>query len=218
MARAPRPNLSLPTVLAAAAVVLERDGHAGLTMRAVASELGVQAPAIYWYVKDKQALELALYDHLMADLVFAPKGLDWREDIRQTAIDLRRHLLSHRDLARLIPPGFFFAPRAIQLLEVALGVFLRGGLSPRDAFYAFATGFSYVVNWCLVEAELNMRPAGQRAGLDAEAKAKIAGGDLPNLALATASFGEGGNVNEQFLFGLDALIAGFERLARPVDR
>src|SRR5262245_25113857 len=93
--RPARPNLSAPMILDAAARVLERDGHAGLTMRAVAAELGVQAPAIYWHIADKEALELALYDHLMRDLTFAPIGEDWREDVRHMADALRRQLTTH---------------------------------------------------------------------------------------------------------------------------
>jgi TetR/AcrR family tetracycline transcriptional repressor len=201
-------------VLEAAATVLERDGYGGLTMRAVASQLGVQAPAIYWYVKDKQTLELALYDHLMEGLAFRPDGADWRVDLRRMGIELRRHMLARRDVARLIPAGFFFAPNAMRQMDAVLGVLLAAGLSPRDAFYAFATGFSYVTNWCLAEAAMRERPDNQRPGLDEAAKDRIAGGDYPNLAIASASFGVGGDVDEQFLFGLDALIAGFERLVR----
>jgi TetR/AcrR family transcriptional regulator, tetracycline repressor protein len=213
MARPVRPNLSLPTILDAAAVVLEREGHGGLTMRAVAAQLGVQAPAIYWYVKDKQTLELALYDHLMEGLAFAPKGIDWRADLRQMGIDLRERLLARRDVARLIPAGFFFAPKSMRQMDVALGVLIKAGLSPRNAFYAFAAGFTYVTNWCLAEGEMRTRPMAQRPGLDEAAKARITAGDYPNLAMAAASFGPVGDVDEQFLFGLDALIAGFERLA-----
>lgn len=214
MAKPSRPNLSLPMILDAAAEVLERDGHGGLTMRAVGAQLGVQAPALYWYFKDKQALELALYDRLMEGLTFRPEGADWRADIRGMGIDLRRHLLERRDMVRLIPAGFFFAPKSMQQMDIVLGVLLRAGLAPRDAFYAFAAGFTYVTNWCMAEGELRARPNEQRPGLDDAAKARINAGDYPNLAIASASFGVSSDIDEQFLFGLDALIAGFEQLAR----
>jgi AcrR family transcriptional regulator len=214
MPRGARPNLTLTQVLDAAAAVLQRDGHGGLTMRAVAAELGVQAPAIYWYVKDKQALELALYDHLQDALVFEPKGDDWREDMRAMAEVLRAFLLAHRDVALLVPNHFFFAPRSMARLDLVLGVLIRGGLSPRDAAYAFSTGYSYVLNWSRGEAELRAHPTEERPGLDEAAKAYIASGALPNVAAAFAAFAEPGALDEQFRFGFDALIAGFERLAR----
>ena len=212
MAKTARPSLSLPIILGAAAAVMAREGHGGLTMRAVAAELGVQAPAIDWYVKDKQALELALYDHLMEGLAFTPRGVDWRADLRQMGIDLRERFLAKRDVAKLIPAGFFFAPKSMKQMDVALGVMMKAGLAPRDAFYAFAAGFSYVTHWCLAEAEMRARPVDQRPGLDEAAKAQIAAGDYPNLAIASASFGPVGDLEEEFLFGLDSLIAGFARL------
>jgi len=207
------PGLTRDAVLEAAARVLEREGLAGLTMRAVAAELGVQAPALYWHVAGKAALEVALCDHLLADLSFAPGGEDWREDVRRMAHDLRRLLLSRRDLARLIPDGFFFAPRSIGEMDTALGVLMAAGLAPRDAFYAFTTTFSYVVRWCLGEAGLRGRPTDERPGLDDQSTALLLDGtSYPNLARAAQAFLAGGDLDEQFAFGLDSLIAGFGRL------
>ncbi len=205
------PGLTRDAVLEAAARVLERDGLAGLTMRGVAAELGVQAPALYWHVASKAALRIALYDHLMVGMVFKPEGEDWREDVRRMAHDLRRWLLSRRDLARLIPDGFFFAPQAMAQMDTVLGVLMGAGLTPRDAFYAFATSFSFVVRWCL--GEVALRDDDARPGLDAEARDLLLTGEAyPNVAKAVGAFVVAGSFEEQFAFGIDSLIAGFERL------
>lgn len=205
------PNLTREAVIEAAAAVLEREGHGGLTMRAVAAELKVQAPALYWYFDDKQALELALYDHLMADLTFVPKGVDWRADVREMGTGLRAHLTSRRDIGKLPPTGFFFAPNATRLMEIALGVFLGAGMSPRDAFYAFTTAIDYVTGWAKAEDEMRQRP-GQRPGLNAEARRTLIGGAYPNLAKVAEAFMTPADIDEHFTFGLDTLIAGLERL------
>ena len=207
------PGLTRDAVLEAAARVLERDGLAGLTMRGVAAELGVQAPALYWHVDSKAALRIALYDHLMAGMAFEPQGGDWREDVRRMAHELRLWLLSRRDLARLIPDGFFFAPRAMTQMDTALGVLMGAGLAPRDAFYAFATTFSFVVRWCLGEVDLRARPEGERPGLDPAARGLLLDGEAyPHVAKAVGAFVVAGSLEEQFAFGVDSLIAGFERL------
>lgn len=215
MARTTRPSLTLAQILDAAAAVLEREGYAGLTMRAVAAELGVQAPAIYWYVKDKQALELALFDHLQESLVFEPKGLDWRDDLRGMGHALHAHMLAHRDIVSLLPHGFFYAPKSMARLDTVLGVLLRAGMRPHDAAYAFTTAFDYVANWARGEWAMRARPPGQRPGLDEAAKAKILSGDFPNVAVAFAEFTGEGDLEAQFRFGLETLIAGFERLVAP---
>lgn len=209
--RRSNPNLTAEAVIQAAASVLERVGHGGLTMRAVATELGVQAPALYWYFKDKQSLELALYDHLLDDIHFTAKGEDWREDLRGMAQALRAHLVSRRDIAKLPPPGFFFAPNAIGLMELALGVLLDAGFSPRDAYYVLITMVDYVSTWAGGEAELHLRPV-ERPGLDEAAQRSLVDGTYPNFAKVAEAFLEPSSVDEQFAFGLDALIAGFERL------
>jgi TetR/AcrR family tetracycline transcriptional repressor len=206
------PNLTHEAVVEAAARVLEREGINGLTMRAVAAELKVQAPALYWYVKSKEALQVALYDHLMAGLVFAPKGVDWREDLRGMCQAMRARLLSRRDIGRLVPHGFFTAPNSLAHTETVLGVLIGAGLAPRDAFYALAAGFSYVVSWSIGEADLRMRPPGDRPGLDAANMGLMASDAYPNLQRTVRAFeGCGDDVDEQFEFGLNCLIAGFER-------
>ncbi|HEX5378056.1 MAG TPA: TetR/AcrR family transcriptional regulator C-terminal domain-containing protein [Phenylobacterium sp.] len=216
MARSVRsnPNLTREAVIEAAARVLERDGIEGLTMRAVAAELGVQAPALYWYVANKEALQVALYDHLMAGLVFTPRGLDWREDLREMCRTLRARLLSRRDVARLVPHGFFTGPNSLAHTETVLGLLIGAGLAPRDAFYALAAGFTYVVSWSVGEADLRARPRGERPGLDAANRGLMDNPAYPNLQAVTRAFaGRGDDVDEQFAFGVDCLIAGFERRA-----
>ena len=50
-----------------ALVVLERDGREGLTMRAIAQELDIQAPSLYKHINDKRELEIALIARGFAD-------------------------------------------------------------------------------------------------------------------------------------------------------
>lgn len=207
-----RPQLSPDLVVEAAAKVLERDGFDGLTMRAVAAELKVQAPALYWHFPNKDALQVALFDHLMADLVFDLEGRDWREDVYRIAQQLRDHLLSRRDAAQLLPHGFFVGPNILAQAETLLGVLLGAGLTTRDAAYAMSTGFSYVVSWVIGEADLVARRATGHDGNDDLARALLATGAFPNFAQVMSAFADGGDIESQFAFGLNCLIAGFEQL------
>lgn len=47
-------------IIAAAADLLEQNGPDGLTMRAIATELGIKAPSLYKHIADKRELEVAL--------------------------------------------------------------------------------------------------------------------------------------------------------------
>ena len=54
----PRPKSRTSDEIAAAAVaLLERDGHAALSMRSLARELGMSVMALYRYVSDRDDLE-----------------------------------------------------------------------------------------------------------------------------------------------------------------
>ena len=62
--RSPR----VAAVVAAAHTVLERDGIDGLTMHAVAGELGIKAPSLYKHVAGKGAIELGLVAVALAEI------------------------------------------------------------------------------------------------------------------------------------------------------
>src|SRR5437879_3333606 len=115
--RARRAMLTPEAVVEAAARVLARDGYAGLTMRAIADDLGVQAPALYWYFADKRALELALYVRLMEGFTVRLSGDDWRDRLRQGAEQLRAYLRGLRDIVRLDPQGLWMGPNLLSQLE-----------------------------------------------------------------------------------------------------
>jgi TetR/AcrR family tetracycline transcriptional repressor len=48
--------LTPEAIVEVAARLLARDGYNRLTMRAIADDLGVQTPALYWYLADKQVM------------------------------------------------------------------------------------------------------------------------------------------------------------------
>lgn len=61
-------------LLAATVRVLDRDGVAGLTLRAVGTEAGVSAPAVYWHFKDKDSLVIRVQEELASDFVTRMKA------------------------------------------------------------------------------------------------------------------------------------------------
>jgi TetR/AcrR family tetracycline transcriptional repressor len=207
-----RPLLTHEAVLEAAARVLERDGYAGLTMRAIGDELGVQAPALYWYFPNKDALEIQLYDHLMAGFQFRLTGDDWGDHIRQAARQLRQHLRGTRDIARLVPFNRASAtgPTTLAQFDGALAILLAGGLSPRDAAYAFSLLFAYVVNWAAADAD--HRAAHTGAAHTSAASPDFDPHRFPTLA-ALAPHLTSLDPDGRFEFGLDCMITGLQARA-----
>jgi TetR/AcrR family tetracycline transcriptional repressor len=217
-ARKPRrPLLTREAVVDAAARVLQRDGYGGLTMRAIADDLGVQAPALYWYVANKEMLESLVYDHLMSGFVVELAGADWRENIRQAAQQLRQYMRGKRDIISITPRDFSLGPNSMAQLEGGLTILLAGGLSPRDAAYGFNMLFNYVTNW--VEGE--GRPdAGEvsppRIAAELDAPDGVDAALYPSVA-ALAGDLAAYDADGRFAFGLECMIAGLERRVSAGD-
>jgi TetR/AcrR family transcriptional regulator, tetracycline repressor protein len=201
--------LTREAVVEAAAQVLARDGYAGLTMRAIADALGVQAPAIYWYFSDKRTLELALYVHLMEGFTLRPAGGDWRDELRHGAQQLRAYLRGVRDITRLSPQGLWAGPDALSQVDETFGVLIAAGLSPRDTGYAVNMLVSFVFQWAAAEsAEADFDA--QRAEFLASAATEPPNpARYPHVA-AVRPFLMEWNPDAAFAFRLDTMIAGLE--------
>lgn len=207
MPRKPGPQLSREEVVQAAAKVLQREGYDRLTMRAVAGELGVQAPALYWHVKSKADLSLLLFDHLIDGLDYgAPTG-DWQADVRRMSEALRKRLVETRDITRLFPDDYGSGPRAIRPLELALGLMRQAGLGPVEAVYAYGAALAYVVGWARFEVTRRENDARWTTeGIP------LPPTDIPpNIAWAITGGAAAPDVDAGFRFGLDLMINGLER-------
>lgn len=55
-----RPDGRRAEIVAGARAILEQDGPAALTMRAIADRLGIRAPSLYKHFQDKDAIEVEL--------------------------------------------------------------------------------------------------------------------------------------------------------------
>ncbi|NIH71092.1 TetR/AcrR family transcriptional regulator [Auritidibacter ignavus] len=77
--------------------ILRTHGLADVSMRRVATTLGVRPSALYWHVKDKQSL-LAL----MADEILAGMKIRNTDSLSHRALTLYQGLLATRDAAELV--------------------------------------------------------------------------------------------------------------------
>ncbi|HEY5211172.1 MAG TPA: TetR/AcrR family transcriptional regulator [Stellaceae bacterium] len=220
----PKPARAAPltrdTIVGAAKAVLERDGYDALTMRAVASELGVRAASLYWHVRDKDLLEDWLFGALLDEVTLTVRGADWREDVRAIARQMRGHLMSKRDMQRVSAGRFVLGPPLLRQMEIILGVLRRGGLSNRDAAFGIYTLLNYVNGFVLFQtAPLSAAQAkgAKRGVVFAGLRRQLAAlpaATYPN-SVALAGDLTSNDPDARFEFGLDLLIEGLERRAKP---
>lgn len=211
-------RLTGQSITAAAAAILERDGYDALTMRSVATELGVKAASLYWHVKDKEQLEDLLFSALLAEVELEVAGSDWRVDIRGIAQQMKRHLLRKRDMQRIAAGRFVLGPPLLRHMETILRVLRGGGLSDGDAAFAIYALLNYVNGFVLFQmGPLSAAQAkgAKRSAIFAELRRELAA--LPPVSypncVALADVMTSDDPDARFEFGLDLLIEGFERRA-----
>jgi TetR/AcrR family tetracycline transcriptional repressor len=146
--------LERETVLRTALRLLDEVGLDGLSLRRLAKELGVQAPALYWHFKNKRDLldHLTLFARDEAGITIEPPaaGHSWDEWLAEGMRVQRRGLLAHRDGARLAA-GNRPTPESWPRLERVLSALVDAGFSPEDAVRALIVLGHYVVGFVLDE-------------------------------------------------------------------
>ena len=154
MRRMKAPELDRGRLVAASFAVLEQEGLDGLSMRRLAAELGVQAPAIYWHVDDKAALMgIMARDIYEAAYAAVPETRDWRAWLTYFGSALRQSFARHRDGARLCamatPTPHADPEKHAGKISAPL---IALGLDQPSALSFQAAVISYALGWAMFEA------------------------------------------------------------------
>ncbi|MFD0057665.1 TetR/AcrR family transcriptional regulator [Streptomyces sp. NPDC005047] len=156
--------------------LLNEVGLEGLTLRAIARELDVKAPALYWHFKDKQALldEMAteMYRRMVAGTPLDPADT-WRERLLRTNRGLRASLLGYRDGARVFSGSRFTGAEHAEQMEDSLRLFTAAGLTLAQAVRASTTAYLFTLGFVTEEQGVQPLPDERREGFDVDERARL---------------------------------------------
>jgi TetR/AcrR family tetracycline transcriptional repressor len=140
-------------VLQAAIELLDEVGLDALTMRLLASRLGVRASALYRHYPSKQALLDAMVTHLVspADDVVPLSDAPWDELLRGVASGVREAMLAHRDGARLISGFHHPGDEAVTTFTRLIAALIAAGVPADTATTAVDTVLAYVNGYAIEE-------------------------------------------------------------------
>ncbi|MEU6350018.1 TetR/AcrR family transcriptional regulator [Streptomyces sp. NPDC047072] len=210
-----RPPLDRARVADTALKLLNEVGLDGLSLRAIAKELDVKAPALYWHFKDKQALldEMAteMYRRMVADTALDPADT-WRERLLKSNRGLRTALLGYRDGAKVFSGSRFTGIEHAREMEETLRVFTAAGFTIAQAVRATSTSYFYTLGFVTEEQGVKPMPGERREGFDVEDRARLMA-DFPLSAAAGAEIFE--DYDHHYEEGLALLVEGIERRYRP---
>ena len=212
-----RTTLTQGQVVDAAISLLDQEGPAGLNMRALGQALDCAATAVYWHVGSKLALIELVCDQAWGEIALPmlPAG-DWREAATSLATEANCMFRRHPWVVELFGTVPTFSLNKARYDECALTVYEEAGFKGREADYAAAAVFTYVLGHALGNAaEQSLRRADaatttRRSQPDAAAWNEILS-DLPRLRARVAAGADSAEAPQgSFDYGLERLLEGLE--------
>lgn len=117
-------------------------GVDNLSMHAVATELGVSPAALYRYVESREGLLDACIDAFCERIELPSSELAWQDYLLELGRAFRQALLAMPGISAYGMKIGPTTPAAFVIIDAALGVLMRAGFKPVEAWSAF----SLVVN------------------------------------------------------------------------
>jgi AcrR family transcriptional regulator len=216
-----RPRLTKSAVVGRALELADRDGIDALTIRRLATELGVTPMALYWHFRSKEELLAGLSDHIWNEVdLEVDQSAPWPDQLRAIMKSLVEVLRAHPSGAQLVLVNEKEGEGPMRAAEIALGLLRGAGFGPEQASEITRAGMWTALS--LVMSEPGFEPDVKASLTDSERaehqrrkQVKIAllpADKYPRLVECAVPFT---TVNPEFhyRFGIDLFIAGVEALA-----
>jgi AcrR family transcriptional regulator len=207
-----RSPVSKSDVIEAAMTLVDHDGLAVLTIRRLATEVGVPAMSLYSHFGSKEQLHDLMFDCLVQRLFPTHGGRTWQQEFETAGRHARSVLLAHPHwlplLTRPVVPT-----SSLGFYDHLLRLMSDDGFPREAAIHAFSSAMSFALGFVLTERM--MTPAHgvvvplRRLMLLKEQIPTFPAGAYPHIAASKSAFDAWG-FDRVFDLGLRSLIVGIE--------
>ncbi|HKA96044.1 MAG TPA: TetR family transcriptional regulator [Streptosporangiaceae bacterium] len=220
---ASKTRLSKAAVVDRALALSDAEGLDALTVRRLATELGVTPMALYWHFRSKEELLGGLADRLWAEIdTDVDEAADWPQQLRGLLESLVRVLREHPSASTLLLAGNKLnSEAALVATETTLEVLRRAGFDPpRAAAIARNALFTGLM---LVMSEPGFEPGmseADRAEMQRRNRLRLAllpPDSYPRLVEAAVPMTACDDPDLHYQFGVDLFIAGVQAIAKTAD-
>ena len=132
-----RPRQSLLTrqrIVDAAVALADAEGLEAVSVRRLATELGVRGPSLYHHFATKAEILEAVADSIVAQVDLSPFAThDWPEALRRWAYSYRDVLSAHPNIVPVIAHGPARRPAALAMADAVFGALIDAGWSEAHA-------------------------------------------------------------------------------------
>ncbi len=207
-------GLSKQRVVVEAVRLADREGVDGLSMRRLAGALGAGAMSLYHYVASKDELLDAMIDIVFEQIELPPEETDWQSAMRQRAVSARQVLARHPWAIGLMESRTSPGPASLRHREAVTACLRRAGFTVVMATHANWLLDSYTYGFALQEAGLPFDTADELADMFQDVYLpQLPPDEFPYLNESAAVLAAAGyDPAEEFIFGLDLVLAGLESL------
>ncbi|TCO22148.1 TetR family transcriptional regulator [Kribbella steppae] len=155
-ARSTRAPLSRERVVTAAMALADEKGAAGVTMRAIAAQLGVEAMSLYNHVAGREDILDGMVDAVFGEIDLPASTTGWKKAMRERAASARTVLRRHPWAVGLMDSRTGPAPARATWRhhDAVLGALRAGGFSVGMAAHAVSVIDSYLYGFVIQELSL----------------------------------------------------------------
>lgn len=172
-------------------------------MRRLGERLGVEAMSLYRYVEGKQDLLNGVHGAILEEMDLSLASGNWQQRLRSMAVSFRQILGQHPNALPLFASRPAVTPSSLRAVEDCLAVLAKAGFDPAERIHAFHALTGFVVGTAFLHFGLEE---------DAYVNYSLDPAELPLLSQSISALTF--DLEQEFTFGLEALLAGFETKAR----
>jgi AcrR family transcriptional regulator len=209
-----RRPLSRDLIVDTALKLLEKEGLDALSMRRVAQALDTGPASLYAHVRNRDELCELMFDRILGELDLPdPDPERWRQQLKELCLAQVRAMIAYPGIAQavlnaMIPIG----PNVLRHGETMMAILRAGGLSARQATYAFDALGLYCKAYAAEvsfwrTADYDESDMAARAQQMADYMNSLPAGTFPNM-LAAGSLFTAETAGERLEFALDTFVNG----------
>jgi len=208
-----RPPLKRDRILAAAVEIADERGVGAVTMREVASRLGVEAMSLYNHVANKDEILDGMADFVAEQFDLPTDVDDWREAMRRRAVSAHEVFGRHPWAPMLFDSRESSGPARLHYFDWVLGTLMRAGFSIDDAPRAFSLLDSYVYGFGIQQFNVSADGDASTEEMAEAILAYIPVETYPYLhRVASHAMQVGYDAEADFDFGLEIVLDGLQRI------
>jgi TetR/AcrR family tetracycline transcriptional repressor len=213
-----RARLTRAAVVGRALALADESGLDALTIRKLATELGVTPMALYWHFRGKEELLGGLVERVWSEFdLTVDRAAPWTEQIRTLLESLLKVLRAHPaapDL--LLHAEKLHSEAARNATELTLDILRTAGFSPEDASIAARSALWTGITLVMSEPGIESLDDAERTELQRKRQVQLATQSLakfPRLVECAMPMTNCDNPEDHYKFGVDLFIGGLAAIA-----